>query len=257
MGRLRSITLLLGALAMTSGCGSILFPAPRSTTEPRARGAELLRLATGEKDAVALWVPPAPGRSVVVFFHGNATEIGELGWLADALSSRGDGILFVEYPGYGVAEGSPSETSIYRSATRALDELPKLGIDRERTVLVGQSLGSGVAAEMAARGYGSRLLLISPFTSIPDIVDGLVPFGLGGVFVVDKFDTLAKARQIGIETVIAHGDADKIVPFEMGQTLSERIPGARLEVFEGTGHNDILGERLIQLIGSVAGEPAT
>ena len=251
--------LVAAALAMTSGCGSILFPVPTATVTPRAQGAELLRLATAEEDAVALWAPPQPGRSVVVFFHGNATQIGDLGWLVDALRSDGHGMLLVEYPGYGVAAGSPSEASIYRCAARALDELPKLGVDRAHTVLVGQSLGSGVAAEMATRGYGSRLMLISPFTSIADLVDGLVPFGLGGVFVTDKFDTLAKARDLEIETVIAHGDVDWIVPVEMGRELTHRIPGARLELFEGAGHNDMFGrdgDRLISLIRALASDGA-
>jgi pimeloyl-ACP methyl ester carboxylesterase len=247
--------LAAAALAVTSGCGSILFPAPAATVAPRAQGAELLRLPTPEEDAVALWAPPQTGRSVVVFFHGNAGQIGDLGWLVETLASDGTGVLLVEYPGYGVAAGSPSEASIYRSAARALDELPKLGVDRAHTVLVGQSLGSGVAAEMAMRGYGSRLMLISPFTSIADLVDGLVPFGLGGLFVTDKFDTLSKARGMKIETVIAHGDVDWIVPVEMGRELAHRIPGARLEVFEGGGHNDMFGrdgDRLVELIRALS-----
>ena len=210
---------------------------------------------TGEEAAHALWVPPRDGKPVVVFFHGNATEVGELGWLAEAIARDGSGALLVEYPGYGAAPGTPSETSIYRSAARALDELRAFGVDREHTVLVGQSLGSAVAAEMATRGYGSRLLLVSPFTSIADLVDGLVPFGLGGVFVTDHFDTLSKARRIEVETVIAHGDADWIVPFEMGRELAERIPRARLEVFEGAGHNDMFardGDRLLELVRALS-----
>ncbi len=247
--------MICGALAMTSGCGSLLFPAPSSTTAPSARGAQLVHLRAAADDTVALWVPPEPGRSVVVFFHGNATQIGDLTWLAEILSNDGTGVFLVEYPGYGVAAGNPSEPSLYESAARALDELQKRGVDRAHTVLVGQSLGSAVAAEMAMRGYGSRLLLISPFTSITDIVDGLVPFGLGGVFVTDKFDTLSKASKLEVETVVAHGDQDAIVPFEMGRELAERIPRARLEVFEGAGHNDMFSrddDRLIALIRAMA-----
>lgn len=240
------------ALSLGSGCGPLLFPAPEASKEPAAQGGQLLRLPTAKEDAIALWAPPQPGRAVVVFFHGNATQIGDLGWLVDVLRGDGNGVLLVEYPGYGVAAGSPSEASIYRSAARALDELPKLGVDKAHTVLVGQSLGSGVAAEMATRGYGSRLLLISPFTSIADLVDGLVPFGLGGVFVTDKFDTLSKARRLKMETVIAHGDLDWIVPVEMGRELAHRIPGARLEVVEGAGHNDMLDDHLLGLMRELA-----
>jgi len=251
---------LAAALALANGCGPILFPAPKGNREPAVQGAQLLRLGTATAETIALWAPPQPGRSVVVFFHGNATQIGDLGWLADALQNEGNGILFVEYPGYGVANGSPSEASIYRSAARALDELPKLGVGKTHTVLVGQSLGSAVAVEMAAQGYGSRLLLISPFSSITDLVDGFVPFGLGGLFVTDKFDTLSKARRITLETVIAHGDADWLVPFDMASEVASRIPGATLEVFEGGGHNDLFARdngRLLALIRTLAAAHST
>lgn len=243
------------ALLMATGCGSLLFPAPRGRGVPTTQGSQLLRLEMPAEDAIALWAPAQPGRSVVVFFHGNATQIGDLGWLADALRSDGNGILFVEYPGYGPADGSPSEAAVYRHAARALDELPKLGVDKAHTVLVGQSLGSAVAVEMAARGYGSRLLLISPFSSIPDLVDGLVPFGLAGLFVTDEFDTLSKARRITQPTVVAQGDADWVVPFEMASEVAARIPAAKLEVFEGGGHNDLFlrdDGRLLNLIRTLA-----
>jgi uncharacterized protein len=253
--RLLATSVGAAAFAISSGCGPILFPAPSAEYPPAIGNTEILRLSTAKDDAIVVWAPPAPGRSVIVFFHGNATHVGNEGWLVDELARDGTGVMLVEYPGYGAAPGSPSEASIYRAAARALDELPKLGVDRAHTVLVGQSLGTGVAAEMAIRGYGSRLLLISPFTSITDLVDGLLPFGLGGVFVTDQFDTRAKSRTVRIQTVIAHGDADWIVPFEMGRELAERIPGARLEVFEGGGHNDLFardGNRLIELIRGLA-----
>jgi uncharacterized protein len=258
--RCATIALACAFIAVTTSCGSILYPAPSSNGAPAVQGAELLRLPiqAGE-DAVAMWSPPAPGRSVVVFFHGNGTQIGDLGWLADSLRADGTGVLLVEYPGYGVAGGSPSEQAIYRSAARLLDELEQRGVDKAHTVLVGQSLGSAVAVEMAARGRGSRLLLISPFSSIPDLVDGMVPFGLGGVFVTDKFDSYSKARDLRVETVVVQGDEDSLVPIEMATSVAERIPGARLEVFEGAGHNDMFGhdgDRLIRLIRALAGPTA-
>ena len=114
------------------------------------------------------------------------------------------------------------------------------------------------------RGFSPRfalasvLALISPFSSIADLVDGLVPFGLGGTFVTDEFDTLSKARRITIETVVAQGDADWLVPFEMASEVAARIPGARLEVFEGAGHNDMFAHedgRLLRLIHALASAP--
>lgn len=241
-----------------SGCGPILYPAPQgaSPTLPRlSPEVELLRLDAPGGEAVALFAPPADGRAVVVFFHGNGADIAGSEWLAAPLTQGGLGVLFVEYPGYGIAPGTPSEANIYAAAERSLEELSDRGVDASRVVLVGQSLGSAVAVEMALRGHGSRMLLISPFTSIPDLVDGLIPFGLGGVFATDRFDTFAKAPEIDLETVVAHGDADWLVPLEMGVAVAERIAGAELVIFEGGGHNDLFDReegRLIRLIRDLA-----
>lgn len=262
------------------GCGPILYPAPAPRRAPLAPGLELIQLRDGggssgdsaasdgagpgggappHADAVAVWAPPQPGRSVVVFFHGNAALAEDMDWLASALVMHGEGALLVEYPGYGRAPGTPSEAAIYDASVRLLDELARRGVDRAHTLLVGQSLGSAVAVEMAVRGYGGRLLLISPFTSIPDLCDGIVPFGLAGVFAREPFDTFTKARHIQIPTVVAQGDADLLVPLAMAAEVAERIPGARLEVFAGGGHNDLFARddgRLLRLIAELASPPA-
>ncbi len=282
VGAVRSTVLGVALFGLSlPGCGPILYPAPEPPRAPVASGLELIRLrgdsagwgddsATiaandpedGEApraDAVALWAPPSPGRSVVVFFHGNAALADDMDWLASSLVAHGEGALLVEYPGYGRAPGAPSEASIYDTSARLLDELARRGVDRAHTLLVGQSLGSAVAVEMAVRGYGGRLLLISPFTSVPDLCDGIVPFGLAGVFAREPFDTFAKARHLRIPTVVAEGDADLLVPLEMATEVAERIPGARLEVFAGGGHNDLFARedgRLLRLIAELASPPA-
>lgn len=240
----------LAAVAVT-GCGPLLYPVPAPAKDTAHPGMRALELPTRGEPARALYVPPADGRAVVAFFHGNGTDIEQCRWLATELATDGIGTLLVEYPGYGHAAGAPSEEAIYRAAARALDEIPRLEAKRPRLVLVGQSLGSAVAVEMAIRGYGDALVLISPFSSIPDIVDGMVPFGLGGLFVTDHFDSWSKARAVPIRTVVAQGDADWVVPIAMARDVAERIPRATFETFVGAGHNDMFdrdGGRLLAII---------
>lgn len=250
-------TLVYGALVglVAALHRAFVFPAPSSGLEPIVPGASLLRLDCEGTDVVALWSPPTPGRSVVVFFHGNAQELVDLTAFARQLTDRGVGVMFVEYPGYGVAKGRPSEASIYEAASRALAELARLGVDREHTVLVGQSLGTGVAVEMAVRGYGSKLLLISPYTSMIDMVQRFAPFAPVALFMSDRFDNLAKAPRVDVEAVVVHGDKDGLVPFEMGRDIATSIRGSRLEVFSGGGHNDLFAReegRLVRLIVGLA-----
>ena len=115
------------------------------------------------------------------------------------------------------------------------------------------ALGSGVAAEMARRGRGGALVLVAPYTSIPDLVRASVPLAPADLFVEDRFDTLSKSGEIKIPTLVIHGDADEIVPFWMGERLSASIAGARLLRVPGGHHHDLFtrdGERLfVELSG--------
>ncbi|NUP12430.1 MAG: alpha/beta hydrolase [Polyangiaceae bacterium] len=184
---------------------------------------------------------PAPGADkTVVYFHNNRETIDVRADLARNLRKRGFGVLLVEYRGYGrSADGSACEEGLYLDAEAALDMLEARGETSERIVLWGTSLGTGVAAEMARRGRGAHLVLMTPYTSIPDLVTEAVPVLPASLLVPDHFDTLAKARQIHVPTLVIHGNADEIVPFWMGARLSDEIPNAHLVLIEGGNHGDL------------------
>jgi len=241
---------LFGAVAL--GYRSFVFPRTASGLEPALSGTTLLRLDAGGIPAVALWAAPRGDRAVIVFFHGNGEELVDLVPLARELMDHGLGILFVEYPGYGLAAaGRATEENLYRAAERSLVELASFSISPDRTVLVGHSLGTGVAVEMARRGYGDRMILISPYTSMTQMVKRFVPVLPVSMFVRDRFDNLAKAPGVKQETVVVHGDRDRLIPIEMARVVAQALPSARLEVFEGGSHNDLFQReegRLLQLI---------
>lgn len=222
------------ALSVTLGCGELLYPAPALPCAAPLENTEWV----GEQHD-ALFRAPAEGERMLVFFHGNATDVSRLGFLVDFVGRSGVGLLLVEYPGYCGKPGPPTEAGLYASAERALAETRRRGVSPERTVLVGQSLGTGVATEMGVRGHGARVVLISPFTSIPDLVDGIVPWGLGGVFATHTYDNAAKAPRLRGDVWIAHGDEDWIVPIELGAEVARRAPHPKLFVFRGAGHNDL------------------
>lgn len=208
------------------------------------------------RDGVAVHVfelQAAPGARTIVLFHNNR-ETAEAGAeLARSLRARGFGVVLVEYRGYGSsrADGSPSEEGLYLDAEAALDMLASRGIGPDLVVLWGTSLGTGVAAEMARRGRGSRLVLVTPYTSIPDIVSDRAPFVPARALVADRFETLAKADQILVPTLVIHGDADEIVPFSMGERLARAIHTAKLVRIHGAHHGDLFTrdrERLLEEI---------
>jgi fermentation-respiration switch protein FrsA (DUF1100 family) len=150
---------------------------------------------------------------------------------------------------------TPSEEGLYDDAETALAGLAARGVGPDQVVLWGTSLGTGVAAEMARRGRGAALVLVTPYTSIPDVVTAAVPLVPAGLLLPQRFDTLGKTPEIHVPTLVVHGDADEIVPFWMGERLASAIPGARLLQVPGGHHGDLFvrdPDRILAAIGALS-----
>jgi pimeloyl-ACP methyl ester carboxylesterase len=208
----------------------------------RPGGPELLSLtqASGGPTRALYWRAPAGARTVVAF-HGNGESIFDEVPLASELRARGLGVMLVEYRGYGLTYGAPpTEEAVYADGEAAIAYLAARGVGRDDVALWGFSLGSGVAAEMARRGHASRLVLVAPYTSILDMGRRVAPMLPVSILMDHRFDTVSKANEIRAATLVVHGDADEVVPFEMGQAVARAIPGARLLRVPGAHHMDAL-----------------
>lgn len=251
--------LACAAAIVTSGSRAVarrfLFP----TQDVRARAAPAgfveHRLVAHDGVAVrALELERFGDAPTVVHFHNNREVAADSEGVARELGARGYNVLLVEYRGYGeTGSEGPSEEGLYADAEAALAMLARRGVSPARIVLWGTSLGTGVAAEMARRGRGGRLVLVTPYTSIPDLVTDRAPFLPASLLVADHFDTLAKAGAISIPTLVVHGEADEIVPFRMGERLATAIPGARLVRVAGGRHGDLFQRAHGRLLDAIAG----
>lgn len=215
----------------------LLFPAPPTAERPSA-ASQVIEL----PETVLLFrAPPTPSGRVVVHFHGNGEQIAWTEWMADAWQRLGFGFVAVEYPGYGLAreKGAASESSIVTAAEAALAWLAGQGVTGERLIISGQSVGSGVAVELARRGVGQRLVLFIPYTSLPDVAAGMLPFLPVRLLMRDRFDSASKAAGVKQPTLIIHGTSDEVVPFELGEQLSRLLPHATLLRIEAGRHNDV------------------
>jgi fermentation-respiration switch protein FrsA (DUF1100 family) len=254
LGLVLAAALLFGARAASR---RLVFPTHRVATIAPPRDLRLLSLVARDGVAVHALELPAVGRGpMVVHFHNNRETAAHNAELARGLGRRGLGVMLVEFRGYGLsAEGEPSEEGLYLDAEAALDALDARGIGPERLVMWGQSLGTGVAAEMARRGRGRALVLVTPYTSIPDLVTDVVPIAPAGLLLRDVFDTAGKSASIGIPTLVIHGDEDEVVPFWMGERLARSIAGARLVRVPGGRHGDLFvreRERLLDEVAEIA-----
>jgi uncharacterized protein len=243
------------AVAACVGYRSILYVAPRDAgpTPPPGAVVRALHAADGAPVQV-LHFPAPPGAPTLVHFHGNAETLRTEASFGAELHALGLGVMLVEYRGYGASPGAPSEEALYLDAEAVLATLAAEGVPPDRIVLSGISLGTGVAVEMAARGRGGRLVLIAPYTSIPRVAGRFAPFLPMSILVRDRFDTLGKAARVRVPTLVIHGDADEVIPYDMGRAVAGAIAGATLITVPGGHHNDLFTRRpdLIDVIAAHA-----
>jgi pimeloyl-ACP methyl ester carboxylesterase len=202
-------------------------------------------LVTPEGGAPALFLPPPSLASpVVVYLHGNNGQVGTSRSLGETFRRAGAGFLALEYAGYGLAgaSGPPSEAHIVDRALRTLEALERQGrLERARVVLAGQSLGTGVAVALAARGWGRRMLLVSPFLSLPALGAERFPWAPVRWLMRDRYDSALVAPEVAVPVLVAHGIHDEVVPYAHGEALARRFPRARLLTLQ-RGHSDAWDE---------------
>lgn len=222
----------------------IFFPDPHLVGTPRDLGLDYEDVeltVPGGGRTHGWWVPAPPGvdAKTLVWFHGNAGNISHrldnIRLLHDLV---GVAILIIDYGGYGLSDGDPSEARMYADARAAADHLRRRGVDPAQTVYFGRSLGSAVALDLALEVPPARLILETPFESVRAMAGTLLPSSLARM-VPNRFDNLTKIAGLRCPVLIIHGDRDEIVPFSHGQTLYAAAPQPkRFHRIRGAGHND-------------------
>ncbi len=194
---------------------------------------------------VSWFAAPEPGRATVLYFHGNAGSVATRAARVLYFTSRGYGILFPDYRGYGGSTGSPSEAALVADGEAALDALVARGIAEETVVLFGESLGSGIAVPIAARRDVGAVILEAPFTSATDIAAAAYPFLPVRWLLKDRYESIRLIGDVDAPLLIAHGTQDRIIPVAHGRALFEAAnePKEFLEL-PSAGHNDLDGPEL-------------
>jgi fermentation-respiration switch protein FrsA (DUF1100 family) len=195
-------------------------------------------------DAIVVEPPEASGTAIV--FHGNAGSNADRGYYARELAARGLRVVLAGYPGYAARPGKPSERSIVTDAIALYRHVADRYPER-RLVLVGESLGSGVAAAVAAEPSlpraPDRLVLVTPLASIPDAAARLYPFLPARALVRDRFVVLQALPAYRGHVAILLAGQDEILGPEAGRKVAG-VARARgpTEVVElpRAGHNDWL-----------------
>jgi hypothetical protein len=181
---------------------------------------------------------PKRGKKAIIRCHGNAEDAKGTLWALEELSDKGYTVASVDYPGYGLSDGSPDEEGCYRNVHRLYDWLvEKRGFKPEDIVVDGFSIGTGPATELAATRPCGGLVLEAPFLSAPRVVTRvrLLP--------VDPFPNLKRIGDVKCRVLMIHGTGDRVIPYSQGQALFKLAnePKCFVSVEDGD-HNTLVND---------------
>ncbi len=236
------IALYLAALAaLTIGQRRFLyFPSGTATTPTEAgltRGKDIV-IQTEDGETLRAWyVPPRQGRPLILYFHGNGGSLEGRAERFGLLTATGDGLLAVEYRGYPGSTGTSSEIGLHRDAEAAYRYAQDLKLSSSKLVIMGESLGTGIAVALAAAHPPAALVLDSPYSSVADVA--AAQFWMFPVRLVlwDAFRSDRLIDKVGAPVLMIHGSADRVIPLPFAEKLYglAREPKQFFRV-EGAGH---------------------
>jgi pimeloyl-ACP methyl ester carboxylesterase len=234
------LLLLLIPAGLFAGLCLLMFLTQRSqifypVRESTAPGATTMRFEVDGAE-VRVWAFSRPSRAALIYFGGNAEDVGaSIGRFADRLPEHS--LYFVNYRGYGGSTGEPSERALVGDAIAVYDHLRTR---HEEIHVLGRSLGSGVAAQLASERDVGRLVLVTPFDSLVNVARAHYPWLPVGLLMRDRFDSERRAASIASETLLVVAGDDEIIP----RARSDALAGAfrtnpRVVVLEGARHNGV------------------
>lgn len=191
---------------------------PESEGIPRG---ERYTLTTTDGTSLAgWWIPPARENApVFVYFHGNANGLPRRTGRFKLMTADGSGLLAMSYRGYGGSGGTPSEAALHADAETIYADLAKK-ILPERIVIFGESLGSGVALNLARKVKTKAIILDSPFLSVLKRAQSEYPWLPVPLILKDTFRSDLWIAEAKAPILIVHGTADTLIPLSDSETLA-------------------------------------
>lgn len=213
---------------------------PDTSTPASPGDVEEVGYVTDDGQHLTGWFVAAGGEAVttVLVAPGNAGNRAHRLPLARALAERGHDVLLLDYRGYGGNPGSPSEEGLLADARAAREHLvDDRGVPVDRLAYLGESVGTGVAAALAARQPPAGLVLRSPFPELADVGRGHYPFLPVGLLLRERFPIADHLQAAGVPLLVVAGGSDSIVPTDLSRRVASQADGHYVEL-EGVDHND-------------------
>ncbi len=205
------------------------------------------KLTTASGKEILAWYKEAPQNSkLILYFHGNAGNLGDRAHRFAAFAQAGFGVLAISYEGYSGSEGKSSEVALIQDSEAALKFVLDQNYMMHDLIYYGESLGSGVATQLASRFDPSAVILESPYSSIASVAQKTYWFVPVKLLLKDKFESIKYAAKITAPLLIFHGTQDQVVPYLEGKKLYEAVKSdKKLISVSGAGHLDFSDEFLV------------
>jgi uncharacterized protein len=210
----------------------IYFPQPRSLGNNTSR----INLSVSGAE-MSVSVRLRKGSNALIYFGGNAEDVSRR--LPTFSNTFPDHALYLpDYRGYGSSSGKPSEAALFTDAIALFD---KIHADYANVLVVGRSLGSGVAVYLASQRPVARLVLVTPYNSIQELAARQVPFFPVRLLLLDKFESWRYAKLVNAPTLIIMAEDDEVIPRESTESLLKYFQHdiALMKVISNTSHNTI------------------
>ena len=181
-------------------------------------------------------------RPTLLFFHGNGASWQSTAFVTQVLAGQGYGVLAAEYRGYNGNAGTPSEQGLYADGRAAYAFLRDAGLSAQDIVLVGNSIGSGVATHLATEREARALVLISPFDSLEETASRNMRWLPVRQLLRDRYDNSGKFPHLTMPILVLHGEDDALIALDQAQALATAHPKTKLVTYPGWGHDLVVHE---------------
>ena len=176
----------------------------------------------------------------ILYFHGNASHMGNRAGIYSALAGKGFGVMAISYRGYGKSEGAPSEQGLYTDGRAAISFLTNTKkIPLGNIIIYGESLGTGVTTQMATEYEVGAIALQAPYTSISGRAAEIYFFLPVKLVMFDHFNSLSRISKIKSPLLILHGELDDTIPIRHGKAIFAAANQPKEAIFfPDVGHNN-------------------
>jgi uncharacterized protein len=219
---------------------SIFFPQPNDPQLRQRFSAERFEITTSGATLEGWWIenPQATTTAVVLYFGGNAEDVLHTASEASNIDARA--VVVANYRGYGGSTGEPGQQALYDDGLAIYDYAIKRGVAPEHIVVMGRSLGSGVASMLAGARPVRAAILITPFDSLESVAAGHYPFLPVRLLLRHPFPSTDWAKRTQAPALIVAAEHDSVVPAAHARKLLDAWAGEKqFHVLPQTGHNDI------------------